>query len=221
MHAKQGFTDQQVQILTDWIHSRNKPSEHLNLPLSSTGGIDIDAVLQAQGIDTETEAVSGLDVVVARILLRDITYKLPQWAVGYENGEIQFGRDNEWRKDVLRPLGIIPSELFEINWADSGPGFSWPEAYHACPVPGFDITVVTASVDSTDAHGYTEFALGWFNAGDEVAVESGKIIRDWWSFQYNSWDQCSWAYLFSDGVIAEDEALSWRGTVWTENTDED
>ena len=72
MFAKQGFTDQQVQILTDWIHSRNKPSEHLNLPVLPTREVETAAILETLGIDTETEAVSGLDVAVARILLRDI-----------------------------------------------------------------------------------------------------------------------------------------------------
>jgi len=44
---------------------------------------------------------------------------------------------------------LWPYYLLTINWADSGPGFSWPVAYNAIYVPGFDRTVVTASGDCT------------------------------------------------------------------------
>jgi len=91
-------------------------------------------LLQALDIqpDLGGEEISKLAVAVARILLRDVAASLPQWSTMRDEVLI-VARDNAWVQDVLRPLGIIPAELFEINWAGSGPGFSWPEC--TMPVP--------------------------------------------------------------------------------------
>ena len=118
-------------------------------------------LLQALGIqpDLGGEEISKLVVAVARILFRDVAASLPQWSTMRDEVLI-VARDNAWVQDVLRPLGIIPAELFEINWAGSGAGFSWPACYHACPVPSLDVIVVNASMDSPDMYGFTDWALG-------------------------------------------------------------
>jgi len=43
--------------------------------------------------------------------------------------------------------------LFQINWADSGPGLSWPADYNLVWVPSFARFVLTYSADSPDAFG--------------------------------------------------------------------
>lgn len=40
-----------------------------------------------------------------------------------------------------------------INWADSGPGYSWPESYYVTYLPGLEKYIVTASLDSPDVWG--------------------------------------------------------------------
>jgi hypothetical protein len=48
----------------------------------------------------------------------------------------------------------------QINWADSGPGLSWPADYNLVWLPTYDRFVLTYSADSPDAFGYCDFALG-------------------------------------------------------------
>ena len=44
-------------------------------------------------------------------------------------------------------LRFNPKLLFSINWATSGPGFEWPEAYYVTYIPGLEKYVFTASRD--------------------------------------------------------------------------
>ena len=57
-------------------------------------------------------------------------------------------------------LNLEPELLFCVNWADSAPGISWPEAYYVTFIPGLDHYVVTASRDSRDLFGCTD--CNWF-----------------------------------------------------------
>jgi hypothetical protein len=224
MHANThpGFTAPQFQLISDWIRAQPQPYAELQLASPLNDEAATNELLQALDIqpDLGGEEISKLAVAVARILLRDVAASLPQWSTMRDEVLI-VARDNAWVQDVLRPLGIIPAELFEINWADSGPGFSWPESYHACPVPGLDIIVVTASVDSPDMYGFTDWALGWFHCSENTVEASGHIIRAWWQYQVDSWDQQPWCYLFGTGLVSAGVAEDWRDGVWTEDADED
>jgi hypothetical protein len=111
-------------------------------------------------------------------------------------------------------MDLLPIFLFEINWADSGPGFSWPEAYYATWLPGFDRYLVTMSADSTDAHGYTDLAIGQFPADEDFNGGVKRAICDWWRRCTNDQPESAWAYLFGDGEIDEAEAYRWRKEVW-------
>ena len=73
---------------------------------------------------------------VAQILLDRVQDRLPQWAAVTEDS-LQFARPIADRR-ALRKVEMLPRRLLTINWADSGPGFSWPVAYYATHVP--DIT---------------------------------------------------------------------------------
>ena len=57
-------------------------------------------------------------------------------------------------------LAFNPQLVCTINWADSGPGYSWPESYHVTYLPGFDRFVMTASRDGPDAWGCVDQAIG-------------------------------------------------------------
>jgi hypothetical protein len=69
---------------------------------------------------------------------------------------------------VRRQAALLASELFAIDWAVQGPGFSWPVYYHLVWVPIYERFVVTASADCPDAFGYADFALGHFARSDET-----------------------------------------------------
>ena len=125
------------------------------------------------------DALAGVDVsnAVARLLLSEIQDRLPQWAAFHNNGHVDWVRKRSpTRKAKAEPL---PRFLFDINWADSGPGFSWPEAYYCTHLPGFDRYVVSASQDSPDVHGYTDEAIGHFGLTEELHEACRQIIIGW------------------------------------------
>jgi hypothetical protein len=95
---------------------------------------------------------------------------------------------------------------FTINWADSGPGFSWPVAYYVTWLPYYERFVVTASADCSDAFGYNDFAIGSFGSDKPTKKGARKIVCDDWHNQ-RAFEQQPWAYLFSTGLISETEAL--------------
>ncbi|RDH83608.1 MAG: hypothetical protein DIZ78_13930 [endosymbiont of Escarpia spicata] len=78
---------------------------------------------------------NAFNKVVACLLLSAIQGRLPQWAVAYGDGRIGFAR----KKTLHRQLKVelLPRFLFEINWANTGPDFCWPEGYHLAYLPGF------------------------------------------------------------------------------------
>jgi len=122
----------------------------------------------------------ALENAVARLVLEGIQDRLPQWATRDKEGDVIFG----WNilPKTNRKLSFAPQCLFGINWANSGPGFSWPEEYYLAYVPLYDRFVVTASQDSPDVYGYTDIAIGHFadNISDVISA-AGEQIRNNWS----------------------------------------
>lgn len=145
---------------------------------------------------------------VASRLLAPIQNRLPQCLISC-GGESQLTRAELPRP----PQSVIPlpQHLFMINWADSGPGISWPEDYYVSFVPGFERFVVTASMDSPDCWGFTDLAIGSF-AGD-VPLKAGAhaVITGWWSAQHGEYP---WAYVWGEGLISQEIADGWRDEVW-------
>lgn len=157
----------------------------------------------AYGDEVYDRAVAN---AVARIALERFEYRLPQWAAVNAKGEFVTGRKYRQAGNKLsRTVSLLPQLVCEINWADSGPGFSWPEAYHVTWFPGYDVYVVTASQDSPEAHGYTEAAIGYFDGGKSVTKGVSRIIREYWSEFANHGDR--WQDFLSEGLLSEAQAL--------------
>ena len=149
---------------------------------------------------------------VARLVLSNIQGRLPQWAAVYHDGKITLAR----KRGTVRqhPISLMPQYLFTINWADSGPGYSWPEAYYATYLPYYDIYVVTLSQDSPDAYGYTDLAIGYFKPVESILEGAHRLITENWSCQLGEYDQSRWAYLFGTGLVDEEIAQRWSDEVW-------
>ncbi len=115
------------------------------------------------------------------------------------------------RKEIQRHpqavrLTLEPQLVCCINWADSGPGYSWPESYH-----------VTSPRDGADAFGCADHALGWGSAAEGELLVAKRIIQGFWEHQRNEWDQERWAYLFDEGLVNETTANSWAEEVWPQD----
>ncbi len=156
--------------------------------------------------------VTELNEAVARICLAEVQGRLPQWwSSSAENGVV-IGRARFAAPErTFTPLH--PERLLCINWADSGPGFSWPEEYNVTLLPGFGRYVLTASADSPDSYGVTDFALGWFRASEDRVAGSKRLLVRWWR-EAAKHDGGPWAYLFSEGLIDVKEAYRMRKRVW-------
>lgn len=159
-----------------------------------------------------------LENAVARICLEPVA-PLPTWA-SISNGKVTRARPRRRRTALRSHRPRRPLHLFTTNWADSGPGFSWPEKYYAARLPGYEVCIVTGSADSPDAHGYCDFALGWYAGGVSDVEPAGRIIRGWWSRQAG-WGQQRWAYLFDTGAVDEQTAEQWADAVWPREDEED
>lgn len=152
-------------------------------------------------------------VAVAQILLNPIQGSLPNWGGFDKDGNVVLGRNPHHRHKDGR-LAFNPQHVCTINWADSAPGFSWPEAYHVTFLPGFGKYIVTASRDSVAGWGCLDQAIGF---GDEsfTPIEIAKcVILGYWSEQWREWDQHRWEYLFSEGLIDAKTANAWADEVW-------
>jgi hypothetical protein len=124
-----------------------------------------------------------------------------------------------WQPYRRRPAGqglaFVPQHLFTINWADPGPGFSWPEAYHLVYVPGYQRWVVTASQDGDDAWGCTDQAIGYFGGGGDRLARTGAVIRAYWQRRRSENESGPWCYLFDERLVSKRTAEQWRSRVWT------
>jgi hypothetical protein len=198
-------------------HAEDENDEEDDEPL-----FPVDCILDEWGIPKEIPLMySRSGVGVAQILLERVQDRLPQWGVWSPEDGVQLARPILDRR-AQRKVELLPRLLFTINWADSGPGYSWPVSYYATYVPGFDRTVVTGSADCPDVFGFCDVALGSF--GPEVSILEGsrRIIVSEWSSRRVEWDQRRWAYLFDTGLVSEADAQAWADEVWADREgDED
>jgi hypothetical protein len=163
-----------------------------------------------------------LAIAVAQILLHHVQGTLPQWA-SVSGGTVNVNRQEHKRHKDAR-LAFNPKLVCTINWADSGPGFSWPEAYHVTYLPGFDKFVITASRDGPDVWGCADHAIGVADGSQGPVEAARQAITDFWRMQVNEWEQCRWVGLFAEGLIDARTANVWADEVWCsseEDTDQE
>lgn len=199
------YTDIERAFLCDYFGI--KRPEHLV-------GVDVYQPVR-QGVYVKPGQYSSeydLANAVARLALARIQDELPAWAGVNEQGEYFSART--YTRSELAAVSFHPQHLFTINWADSGPGFSWPEAYYLVWLPVFERYVVTASQDSPDCYGFEDIAIGWqFFDDDRVGVARDIILANWGSVHKPN-NEDGWAYLFASGVVSESEAEEWREEIW-------
>jgi hypothetical protein len=205
--------------------SKSKASPH-NLPLHSDERLVLETHLGGGdgGSPEVLHACDRLEVpqnvectrlaaAVGQVLLHAVRARLPQWSVT-DGGRVVFARPYR-RRAGGQALAFVAQHLFTINWADSGPGLSWPEAYHLIYVPGYERWVVTASQDGDDAWGCTDQAIGFFGGGGERIGRAGAVIRSYWQRRRSENESWPWCYLFDEGLVSRETAEKWRQRVWT------
>jgi hypothetical protein len=178
---------------------------------------DVDALYDA--LDVPAKATPPRHAIaVAQILLHHVQGTLPQWASVGET--ILLNRKPHKRhKDAL--LAFNPQLVCTINWADSGPGYSWPESYHITYLPGFDKFVITASRDGADMWGCADHAIGVADHNLSPVEAAKEVIIEFWRGQFLSFDQSRWEYLFDEGLIDARTANAWADEAWCSPVEEE
>lgn len=166
-------------------------------------------------LDLNGESHRAIENAVSRICLSRVAHSLPQWMTRNNDGDIVAGRPV---KSVARKQEKLPKpqRLFQINWADSVPGISWLEQYNLTRIPRFNVYVVTASSDTSDALGYCDLAIGWFEVGRKQDLMNN--IRDvliaYWLASTEETDIAKWESFDASGLVERKAAELWARAVW-------
>ena len=203
------FTPDEHAVLAEWFRAKSP---------AFARDIDSDEAVSRLGFDKVLHHYRRIDAAVAFIVLERVEQRLPQWSAIPDDKLIVAREYRDDTKVPNRKVLLQPRHLFTINWADSGPGFSWPTAYYVTWLPYYDRYVVTASADCPDAFGYCDFALGAFGIDTPIKEGARKIIVD---DTRGGWGQQRWAYLFSTELIPKQEAEAWAEHVWPSERSEE
>jgi len=153
----------------------------------------------------------ALDNQVACILLNVINGRLPNWGYTRDDGEYICTRKTVAVRS--RRVQLLPQLLLSINWASSGPGFSWPVSYYVTYVPGLNVRVVTESRDCEEITGYTDLAIGWCKVARHTAWGCKRIIVEYW-LRAHGVEPIPWECVWREGLISKEQAMRWRTEVW-------
>jgi hypothetical protein len=174
---------------------------------------DEEDLVREQGFDQECcELYTQLDAWVGAFAVKDIQGRLPNCGICWSDGSVVLTRPI--RKATSRKVTGLSRFLFRINWANSGPGISWPADYCLVWLPGYDRFVLTYSADSPEAMGYCDFALGAVGPDEDWREAARRILVNDWRRQREGWGQWPWEHLFDSGLVSEEQALAWRAEAW-------
>ena len=202
------FTADEELVLSTWFEIDRPPH-----------GRRVEDIFDGWNIPGEIPDYRRIDTAVAQILLERIQDDLPNWTA-LAGDRFVIARGNFDRR-ARRKIELWPHHLLTINWADSGPVFSWPVAYKATYVPVFDRTVVTASADCPESFGgVSDVAIGAFGSETSILEGSRRIIISNWTNQWREHNQKRWVYLFDTGIVSKAEAGAWADEVWGDGVNE-
>jgi hypothetical protein len=95
--------------------------------------------------------------------------------------------------------------------------------YNLTWVPLYERYVVTVSADSPEGlFGYTDLALGYFEASEDIEkCVRAAVVGDWHG-QFTEWNQRQWTNIEETGLISTETLMRWAEEVWgEEGEDED
>jgi hypothetical protein len=157
------------------------------------------------------------DAAVASIVLNAIQERLPQWAaVEFDangNATIHTARRIKKRQSD-RIIQLKPQHLITINWANTGPGISWPAAYHLTWVPFYNVNVVTVSTDGPELYGFCDFAIGYFEENIDRITTAASCIASDWAGAAGDCNQPRWTEVLECGLINEEQAKELANEIW-------
>jgi hypothetical protein len=163
-----------------------------------------------QGFNESGRRRSASDAL-ARMVLSGVEDTLPVY-IAVSRGVTIVTRKQ--RAPRIPSVRAVPIFLLEVNWANSAPGISWPEAHHVGWLPDFDRWVLTSSRGTPELDGYCDRVLCHFDQCGDPAAEAGSRIQAYWQGLKDAYGQARWACLLSTGRINESDAARMASTVW-------
>ena len=158
----------------------------------------------------------AIDNAVARIALAPVRKNLPTWGGLGKDGAFH-SRQSE-NESILPERGYRsdPVHVLSINWASSGPSYSWPLKYYISWIPYYERYVVTVSYDSPEVEGYLDLAIGDLSEGASVEKDLKSVILRHWD--RDSMYLQGWEGVIDPGIVKDPWA--WREEVdWGYNDD--
>ena len=176
---------------------------------------EYEKVLKKFNFNPEDLNIPFDSIAVAQILIRNIQSKLPNSGIVDEYGSLTLTRNID-KKNKLSPskIAFIPRLIFSINWADTGPGISWPEQYRITYVPDYEEYIITASSDIQDYYyGISgDIALGV--SGDTIEDMKSVIIGHWNELKLEH-EQLGFAEILQEGLVQKNEINKWKEETWS------
>ena len=170
-------------ILCDWL-GRKRPPEARDVDLEARREEGAEAggpVGLALSCNHDTNEFT-LANAVARLVLEGIQQRLPTSAVCYGD-HVVLTRD--YTPKGPRKLDLLPRFLFQINWANSGPGISWPVAYYVTWLPLCPATTIHEEHATSTAgpkhrlprlqRGKAWWEAGGLSLGRRANTQSGQV----------------------------------------------
>lgn len=180
---------------------------------------EVVCLLKSNAGSSKPNAELAANNALARLVLSGFEGTLPVFRTRGADGVLREVRPTARRRTTS--IRAFPIHLFSINWADSGPGCSWPEAYHLGWLPGFDVWVVVASQDSTDMYGYCDRVLGHFELGADPIEASCNLIKQDWQSQLRGWEQEQWVEILAGGRVNAGDVSEIASKVWKQEEEAD
>ena len=210
------YHQREINLLAEYLGRRDDLPASLHDP-DALYSVDEDWDEATQGIGIREGANAGtqeteehaLPNAVARICLTNVQDSLPQWAA-VSDGEVTLARKVRDSSELPERI-LLPKHLFTINWANSAPGLSWPEAYYVTQLPGWDVYIVTASQDTDEIYGYEDFAIGWLDTKQDAVDGAKDVLIRYWRSLHSEYDQQRWEELFD---ISAGDPEGWADQVW-------
>lgn len=162
-----------------------------------------------------------IENAVARLVLEGIESRLPNFVVmDTKTWSRQTSRPTPPKQASERSVVSLPTFLFEINWATSGPGFDWRECYYVTFLPEYEVHIVTASQDSPDALGFCDLSIGYFKKSKDPVGDAVQVVRDWWLEKVADYDATEYESLCGLGAASAAQVTEITSEVWAAETED-
>ena len=198
--------------IVEWIYSPDvRTVIEAYLGKSATESFDVDAhpdiarIISSWALDPHWEewGYSALDAAAAQIALRRIQSYASDFTP-LKAGEPVHERPNCALPGPSDQTFLKPVFLFAIDWALSAPGVSWPEAYYATWLPGYNVFVVTMSHDTDEAMGVSDLAIGVFSDANIFERACRIVVRRHWKRAVAFGESEIWEHFLCPGRIDEE-----------------